>query len=1355
MKTTINQIQNPIDYESYVNEHLIQALANSGNRLGIKGDSIIFKEFTFADILGNKPYDINNDIGIMYYDNIQNAILDENDDSLSDNKFKKAFKVNFGYCPKDKCVNAKSVLANKKLVESSINIYDCLTIEDKFFDGYVNNIESYKGFIHNNSKYLTLILKAKYQGYYDNAENNCELQWFKFNIDENYITDAFKIYHLDLDDVNEENDYYVLLHIERKEEHKYYLHIYPFNTRFLDEDPIYKELFISMFNYANGNYTDKPGNDLAYDLFINYNFVNIDNLLKYEINNSNSSIVAAILNNEKNNIYINDVLDRLYSLNQNSHPITLSFNTEDSEYFSVKLDDDPYSINKNLIDYFRQTYNINVNKIINELNNDCSTLYYNFLKYYNNEYYLTSKENLLKHLLCKLYEDSIDEDMFDSEYSNIMYIPFDYKFTYMCNSNNEMDIYYSNDIYVTYSNLENNPIKVLLAKNINNVIIDYYGLTKTKIYTFYLKYNLIYKDLINAIIINPLYTFPYINDKNTWTINEYDTNIPAIGKDAGNPNIIMEYYNANKNDSYTILNNIANKDKIFTSNWIKKQFPVDDIKIDYGYVPEVDDTNIDYLKDALIFVLTNERHSSIWYYDNNEGSSTYGQFTYVLDPAVDNGQALRLTIFDSDMDLTSYIQALQDAHLALLLAVDDDSLGQTAISNEYLTIRNRTADEYNDAHPTMSEYTEDYLKYKNDLNMYIEYDNRKETRGNYSIAYYDPASGKYFTTFLNADNKSNMINSYMYPNAEKITTTKHTYTTSQLKLEIEKIAKYKYISNIIIDGNELRTEETIAQYIDEQYAQGTEEIEHTVEINTTTYDNTTSYYREYIPNCNIPQADLKEILIRNVNLINRLNILSFDNVGNIYNSYIGTSYEESDKSTLYFGTTNNNINVGSETLMEDLDRRKFATHDKLNISFNNIDINTVNNLTLNGNNLTTTSNTNTINSNQNFFNGLNIKTYTYNNITYNTASFIPVGYLDDSVYGEVLDNNEIEVKPLGIRYMDKNYIEKKYSNNFIEDFKNNIGYDTWDNHDIFITLNDFQNYIEQQLAKSNEYIFTRINKYVYDDTKSVNEYYSYDIERFHDAININNLMSLLFNINLLDNKTYSGIDIDAGTNLLFKLTGSYTTIEDNIKHQRLDINNDNKVDISDAIAVINYIDKLTEGTRLKEYFDVNGDGKVDISDWIMFINNFGIINEDNPLFGKLDFNKDGYVDINDVVAFWNYMSNYSGIDEYITKYDLNLDDNGNVEGDGVIDDKDAKTIIDYIATQTDKKYEYFYLVINDDTFNTNTNDDMGQINIMGETINITYWIDENKILHIKIRFGTNNKPDIKYKYQQLTNQFSL
>ena len=56
-----------------------------------------------------------------------------------------------------------------------------------------------------------------------------------------------------------------------------------------------------------------------------------------------------------------------------------------------------------------------------------------------------------------------------------------YKIKYMCNSNNEMDIYYSNDIYVTYSNLENNPIKVLLAKNINNVIIDYYGLIKTKI----------------------------------------------------------------------------------------------------------------------------------------------------------------------------------------------------------------------------------------------------------------------------------------------------------------------------------------------------------------------------------------------------------------------------------------------------------------------------------------------------------------------------------------------------------------------------------------------------------------------------------------------------------------------------------------------------------------------------------------------------------------------------------------------------------------------------------------------------------------------------------------------------------
>ena len=56
MIKNVNLMQNPQDIiwdkeSEYSREHLIQALANLGQRIGIKGDGISYKSFTFNDIL--------------------------------------------------------------------------------------------------------------------------------------------------------------------------------------------------------------------------------------------------------------------------------------------------------------------------------------------------------------------------------------------------------------------------------------------------------------------------------------------------------------------------------------------------------------------------------------------------------------------------------------------------------------------------------------------------------------------------------------------------------------------------------------------------------------------------------------------------------------------------------------------------------------------------------------------------------------------------------------------------------------------------------------------------------------------------------------------------------------------------------------------------------------------------------------------------------------------------------------------------------------------------------------------------------------------------------------------------------
>jgi hypothetical protein len=62
--------------------------------------------------------------------------------------------------------------------------------------------------------------------------------------------------------------------------------------------------------------------------------------------------------------------------------------------------------------------------------------------------------------------------------------------------------------------------------------------------------------------------------------------------------------------------------------------------------------------------------------------------------------------------------------------------------------------------------------------------------------------------------------------------------------------------------------------------------------------------------------------------------------GYIYNAYIGTSWNEGDKSTLHIGTSESNINIGNNTLIENDDKyTKFSKHDNISIDFDKIVLN--------------------------------------------------------------------------------------------------------------------------------------------------------------------------------------------------------------------------------------------------------------------------------------------------------------------------------------------------------------------------------------------------------------------------------
>lgn len=118
----------------------------------------------------------------------------------------------------------------------------------------------------------------------------------------------------------------------------------------------------------------------------------------------------------------------------------------------------------------------------------------------------------------------------------------------------------------------------------------------------------------------------------------------------------------------------------------------------------------------------------------------------------------------------------------------------------------------------------------------------------------------------------------------------------------------------------------------------------------------TAFKNEYIPNAEYdvdgnkgnqyPFFDMKEALLKNVTTVNRNNIFAVEkknfgtvSYGVLYNAYIGTAFDNNDKSVLHIGTSTTNPNMGTTT-MTDKDSITYFTKMKgMAIDFNQIYLN--------------------------------------------------------------------------------------------------------------------------------------------------------------------------------------------------------------------------------------------------------------------------------------------------------------------------------------------------------------------------------------------------------------------------------
>ena len=1088
----INLIQNTEDINSkYNDDYLIQALANMGQRVGIKGDGISYKYFSFNDIINEtNVYSHNNHVGYIKY--IKSSDSD--------------YAASFGISTID--TETGNIIENKLLSES-ISVNDCLYFPNNLsFDIPIGGIEKYSknSICINNGEDLTLMLAGKIMGTVDNDELNTVLYYYKFDISTNLLKYGAKIYHYKTDNTG---DWFCLLTTvnEKYEENnfvnselnnKYKLTINIFNSNTLKD--INKSLYFDfkkIFNFSSYSTT----NDIPFSLIRN-EYEDIRELLNYNDNYTfnyfSNSPVSIIKNLSSNSIYDERTIDLIFDTNKNEY---LSIDSE--EYESV-------------INLYKNEYNINFNEELYLLNEDCNVLYYNVFNYYNEKFYFSSKKEFVKRILLKLYEKIIK----DNDTNITLYIPLDYQFHYICNSNDNMYIYYFTNIYVTFINFDNTNLQNLWGDN-RKIICDYSNeISKVKAYNLEINYNTTNDKIINSVNIVDIFTMPYINANNNWSINDNDSNIHAIGKDAGNPNIII-IYNVNNDKlgldkSYYVLNAISNEKIIKASLFKYNSFKINPALFNNtytsniycgAYIPEINKENIDVFKNCIILSisslecledkslqkeykgsyilsfwnLVNENNSYSFKYLSNKDENEY---------ALALGSTINILNSDSNNDLVS----LNDQDILILKAVITDLAQQNLAinSNNWILIKNKTAEEYNNI------YNEN--DYVNDLNTIIQYNDNVAVNNN-EIEY--SQNNRYIDSIKNIKT-SNVL----YPkwnSTEKIIETSPVIVKEELikilrnnnedtKTNLERISKV-YVDNKSITNVELLIEE-INKYYD--IIETKEDREYIIE----NLVKSNYYYEEYIFNTNIPNIDLAELFIRNFNLLNRLNILSLTKDGLIYNAYIGTSFEDQNKNVLHIGTSKTNINLGSETLINEFDKRSFEEQDTISIDFDNIILNAKK----------------SISSKQNIYNEKTI-----NDITFKFTNINLIGFKDtlDNLYK---DNNNLFIEDNifdgAINFNYKLSLNKLISLYFNDNILNYDKVNIISNENNICNISYDANTNLAYLKDSNEYYIFINKKYDKNIFKTVNGkdiiYCGFTLNIMNYAskeINNNNVLNIILNIN--------------------------------------------------------------------------------------------------------------------------------------------------------------------------------------------------------------------------------------------------
>jgi len=941
MLHNINTIQNLTDIAyntSYTDKYLINALANAGQRLGIKGDSISIGSFTFKDLIKESPNiqsidpkNYNNYNGFIFYD-----IHDEN-------KIGRIGLIKKGKVYTTMFTNQSDNDACR--YDDSENIFNKLVLNNAFaFDNIVNNIEYYtnNNIIEYDDDYLYNLLYGKIIGVDDSDNNNIEIIYNKYNDSTNRIELAIRVFHLYNNGVS---NVYCMLVLKQVDLSNYVLEVYQFDTSLLGdiENKIVKNKFESLFNYSN---EDKSISFSRTDI----DYKNESDLFYYK-NETDCTLFGLIKYHELNNM-INHVIS--INVKYNSESNQLFFTDDNNKTDNQKIE----NINTNILGKKNET----VESRLYYFSNDIIYNLPNYIKLYSEKNFVVNNKTLYSRIMFEVYEYLYEK----YNVNGVLYVPLDYKFNYLYNQNNELQIFHSEDILLSIINIEDTKDingKYHLLNDLNKVIFDNEKISNEifENIKFNINYNNINDKYPSSIDINHIYTLPYINENNLWVLNDVETDVKAIGKNAGNPNIII-LNNYKVNDKFVPEMSAANINllKSFDHGNIGVYEEIDFILnpnlfidnigsssvnfIASGYLPKINESNISLFENCLIFLISSkdtiknldvnideedlsipDYFSSIWYVDNKTK-----QFNYVRES--NKEYALDLTqILNTHYIIQQYSKIYSsDAERTvknLKLSVPKNIIQNNYSTASYALLSVEDPSYYDEYYKFGGESS--YIdKYQNGLNLSIKFNKLNNDK------YLDKINQNSvsYLPYIKFDNGNN--------GSENNNVTLYKYEISSVKSNIS------YISKIIDDKKSNILE---CNYVDDTcFIIVTNEIDDAIDENII-YNkkviNSQGWYKEYVFNSNVPSLDLKEILMVNSNTLNRLNVISVDSSGKLYNSYIGSSQDDDNKNTFIIGTTPHNINVGNSTLIDI--NQTFNTQNNFKVNFDNIELNGV--TYLNGN----------------------------------------------------------------------------------------------------------------------------------------------------------------------------------------------------------------------------------------------------------------------------------------------------------------------------------------------------------------------------------------------------------------------